>query len=264
MAIQDKLAVVDTLTEDVLLRLFKRDLIVVRVPNFYHPEYCAALAERVVADIDDGAGAGIYASNIDSFWAARRDKERHRRYFEHGIVLQRHMREVSEPHASPIDLLRLTLEESWPGGANLMRNSGRKAPFGISRLWREGSEGLPHQDLIYRETSAVEEEPTKIRDQIGVNVYLTTSRVGGELETWDVVIEDAEYEKIADRFEGSYGYTRDMLPRESIVIQPQVGDLIMINTACVHAIRKIIDGERLTISGFVGSAGEDQPLLCWS
>ncbi|BAI74121.1 hypothetical protein AZL_a05900 (plasmid) [Azospirillum sp. B510] len=264
MAISDKLIVVDTLTEDVLRKLFRREHIVVRVPKFYNPEYCAALAEGVMADIVDTAGSGIYASNIDSLWAARRSEDRHRRYFETGIVIQRRLRQVSAPHVSPTDLLRLTLDEAWPGGTALMCRNGLKAPFGISRLWRVGSEGLPHQDLLKRELGDDKLDELKISDQIGVNIYLTTSSAGGELETWDFVVSDDEYEEIAQRFEGSYGYPREMLPRESLVVAPEVGDLIMVNTACVHAIRKIVDGERLTISGFVGCAGEDRHLLCWS
>ncbi|MEM9522565.1 MAG: 2OG-Fe(II) oxygenase [Pseudomonadota bacterium] len=263
MNVQDKLKTVETLTEDILFSLFKREYIVVRVPKFYHPQHCAAVAEKVLSDIDANAGSGIYESNIDSFWSAHEDHERSRRYFEHGIVLQRRLRQASAPFPSPIDLLRLTLDESWPGGAGLMRQSGMKAPFGISRLWREGSEGLPHQDSLNREVGA-DGGAIRLDDQIGVNIFLTTSDKGGEVETWDLVIGDNEYEKISDRFKGSYGYTREMLPKESVVITPEVGDLIMINTACVHAIRKITAGARLTISGFVGNAGADQPLVCWS
>ncbi|GGP99406.1 2OG-Fe(II)-dependent halogenase WelO5 family protein [Streptomyces roseolilacinus] len=262
MSPDHKLVTVDVLDEQVLRDLFELKCVAVRVPEFYDATYSKSLADLLYQEIDSSAGAGIYESNIDSFWNVTKDAERRERYFNVALPLQRRLRRLSAPHPSPVDLLRVALDENWPGGATLMSMGGRKMPFGITRLWRTGSEGLPHQDVLHREF----DDPMAhaMVGQLGVNIYLDTADEGGELETWDHTISDEEYAGMADRYPGSYGYPRDILPDEAVLIAPQPGDLVLINTACVHAIRKITTGRRITVSGFVGNLGPDLPLRCWS
>lgn len=263
MGLQSKLATVDVLDEQVLTALFDRKYIAVRVPRFYNPVYAKALSELLYKEIDSAVAAGIYESNVDSYWSVAQDNERRERYLNAALPLQRRLRRLSAPHPSPIDLLRVTLDEAWPGGAGLMRMGGRKTPFGATRLWRTDSEALPHQDVLHRE----ETEDTRdinLLGQIGVNIYLDVAEEGGSLEAWDHVVSDEEYLALGHLYEGSYGYNRERLPEESLVISPQVGDLVMINTAYVHAVRRITCGRRITVSGFVGSRGSEEPLRCWS
>lgn len=263
MELHSKLATVDVLDEQVLMDLFNLKYIAVRVPRFYNPVYAKSLSELLYKEIDDAVAAGIYESNVDSYWSVAKDKQRRERYLNAALPLQRRMRRFSAPHPSPIDLLRVTLDEIWPGGAGLMHLGGRKTPFGATRLWRTNSEALPHQDVLRREQTD-DTKDIKLLGQIGVNIYLDVAEEGGGLEAWDHVITDEEYHGLGDRYEGSYGYKREMLPEQSVVIPPQVGDLVLINTAYVHAVRKITAGHRITVSGFVGNCGLDQPLRCWS
>ncbi|MGP3947722.1 2OG-Fe(II) oxygenase [Streptomyces sp. 7N604] len=253
----------ESLDQQVLADLFDLKYIAVRVPGFYDPMYSKSLSGLLYQEIDDSASGGIYESNIDSFWNVMKDKERRERYFNVALPLQQRLRRLSAPYPSPVDLLRLALDEAWPGGAGLMKMSGRKMPFGITRLWRTGSEALPHQDVLHREIGE-EDDTVRLVSQLGVNIYLDTADEGGELETWDHVITDEAYEDLRDEYEGSYGYPRSMLPEESLLISPEVGDLVMVNTTCAHAVRKITRGRRMTVSGFVGNSGTDQPLRCWS
>ncbi len=263
MSVSNMLATVDSLDEQVLKDLFELKYIAVRVPGFYDPMYSKSLAGLLHQEIDDSASGGIYESNIDSFWNVTKDKHRRERYFNVALPLQQRLRRLSSPYPSPVDLLRLTLDEAWHGGASLMTMSGRKMPFGITRLWRTGSEALPHQDVLVREI-AEEPDTVPLTAQIGINIHLSTADEGGELEIWDYQISDADYESLRDEYEGSYGYPRSMLPEESLLISPEIGDLIMVNTMCAHAVRKITRGRRMTVSGFVGNMGTYQPLRCWS
>lgn len=264
MSIHDKLATVSILDEAILADLFEGTYIALRVPGFYDVQYCKNLAELLYQQIDGQAvTGGIYESDIDSFWNVMNDEARRERYLDAGLPVQRRLRELCAPYPSPIDQLRLALDEAWPGGATLMAMNGRKMPFGITRLWRIGKEALPHQDLLWREAGQ-DLLAVRLRGQIGVNVYLDTADEGGELETWDRYITDQEYEKLRDTCSGSYGFPRNMLPAESLLFSPEVGDLVMVNTTRVHAVRMITKGRRITISGFVGNAGAGQPLRCWS
>lgn len=264
MAPSSKLATVDALDGQVLAALFAREVIAVRVPGFYDPLYSKFLSSALYEEVEraDTTG-GIYDSNVDSFWNVMDDPERRDRYFAAALPLQRVLRELSTPHPSPVDLLRLALDEAWPGGATLMSIAGRKMPFGITRLWRTGREALPHQDALWREIDE-HDDAVPLVGQLGVNIYLDTADAGGELETWDFVITDEQYTSLREQYPGSYGYAHSMLPAESLLISPEVGDLVLVNTMCAHAVRKITKGRRMTVSGFVGNAGADQPLRCWS
>ena len=264
MSINSRLATVNALDERVLADLFNGEVLAILVPKFYDAQYCKNLAASLYDSIDnESVSGGIYESDIDSYWNVMNDPARRERYFAMALPSQERLRGLSAPHPSPIDLLRLALDEAWPGGATMMTMGGRKMPFGITRLWRTGSEGLPHQDALWREVGR-RDEAGRLTGQLGVNVYLDTADEGGELETWDRVITDEEYEPLRDEFPGSYGYPREMLPAESLLITPRVGDLVLINTMRVHAIREITRGQRMTISGFVGSSGSGAPLGCWS
>ncbi|TDV56263.1 2OG-Fe(II) oxygenase [Actinophytocola oryzae] len=264
MSINSRLATVNVLDQKVLGALFDGDVIAILVPKFYDSLYCKNLAASLYQSIDnESVSGGIYDSDIDSYWNVMNDEQRRERYFSMALSSQDRLRRLSTPYPSPIDLLRLALDEAWAGGATLMTMAGRKMPFGITRLWRTGSEGLPHQDALWREVGRID-EVAGLTGQLGVNVYLDTADEGGELETWDRVITDEEYASLAGEYPGSYGYPREMLPEESLLVTPRVGDLVLINTMRVHAIRAITRGQRMTISGFVGSSGTGAPLKCWS
>ncbi|MFJ3190531.1 2OG-Fe(II) oxygenase [Streptomyces halstedii] len=262
MLSNSKLITVDSLTEQSLHDLFALRCVAVRVPEFYDPTYSKALSDLLYQEIDASVSGGIYESDIDSFWNVTSDPSRRERYFGGALPLQQRLRRLSAPHPSPIDLLRATLDERWPGGSTLMSMEGRKMPFGITRAWRTGSEGLPHQDVLHRESS--DPEFKAMAGQLGVNIYFDTADEGGELEVWDHRVTDEQYADIAEQYPGSYGYPRETLPESAVLIKPEPGDLVLVNTSCVHAIRKITKGRRLTVSGFVGNFGADLPLRCWS
>jgi len=258
-------ATTSSIDHSLLQRLFRGELLAVRVPGFCTERRCQILAERLYERLSTqrAQGGGIYDSDIDSFWSAYGDETRRNRYFDSALPLQRRLRDLSSPYSSPIDVLRLALDEAWPAGACLLSMSGRKLPFGITRLWETGSTALPHQDVLWREIGRDGEAASQV-GQLGVNVYLETSGSGGELELWNFKVSDIEYERSSNDYRGSYGYPRSMLPEESVVVTPEVGDLILLDTTRVHAVRGVTEGRRITLSGFIGSWGEEQPLRCWS
>lgn len=264
MSLNDKFVTTDTIDGELLQALFSGRVILAHIPGFYDPASARKLADALYEFIDEAANGGIYESDVESFWTATQDPGRRERYFQAALPLLRRLRQLSAPLPSPIDLLRLALDEAWSGGACLMTMRGRKMPFGLTRLWRTESEALPHQDVLWREVDADNDDIVRFTSQLGVNVYLDTAVEGGELESWDCVITDDTYRDIERDYPGSYGYLRDLLPQESLVFDPAAGDLVLINTLHVHAVRKVKQGRRMTISGFVGVSGPDQPLRCWS
>jgi hypothetical protein len=186
--------------------------------------------------------------------------ERTREYFDTATSSLEELRSLCAPILTPIDRLRLTLDETWPAGAKLAQLTLGKAFAGLIRSFEAGSEALPHQDLMAR---SVPDEPLAhaLKEELATNIYLQTGR-GGRLELWARRPADAEY--VALRAEGSYGIHRSDLPPCDASVEPRDGDLILFRATNLHAVSPVEDGARVAWSSFVGFRAPDQPLVLWS
>ena len=142
-----------------------------------------------------------------------------------------------------------------------MRVKEKTMLFGITRMWPVGAEALPHEDILLREIPEAEEVKGEL-SQLGVNIYIRAATKGGELEIWDCSF--SEEDTMIQGVKGNYGFDRRLLPSDSLIITPEEGDLILLNTTKVHAVRKTLEGERITVSGFIGYWGTHRPLRYWS
>jgi CRP-like cAMP-binding protein len=159
-------------------------VLAVRVPGWYTSRQCQQLTRRLLRH----PGFSRYSIAPDvgvqrvgySYFETRGDTERLEHYFDQAVPTIDEVRRVCAPLLTPIDRLRLELDERWPGGAGLAMLSGRKMFAGISRLFEDGHALPPHQDVLARETE--DEVATRLLAQLTVNIYLRTPRAGGELD----------------------------------------------------------------------------------
>ncbi|MFJ7074429.1 2OG-Fe(II) oxygenase [Streptomyces sp. NPDC098781] len=254
----------DALSSEALGKLVDGEALAVQVPAYHSPELCEEIAGRVLARLGSGYQR-IYESNVRAFTETNGDVDARREYLAESASLMSDVRESCHPLASPIDKLRCELDELWPGGARLLRHEARALVFGMVRVWRNGAEARPHLDVL-RESAPDVLEAQKFTDQIGVNIYLRVPEGAGDgegaLELWDLGLADSEL--IGDGLWGTYGYRREALPSPEVVVRPQVGDLVMLRTTRMHAVRPTCSGERVTFSGFIGHSSGSDPLLLWS
>ena len=91
------------------------------------------------------------------------------------------MRTLARPAVTPIDKLRLELDEQFPHGATVARFQGRKMLTGIARITRAAYSQIvaeqPHFD-------ALPEKYGVLDAQLAANIYLAVPPKGGELEIW--------------------------------------------------------------------------------
>ncbi|NJL10326.1 MAG: hypothetical protein HC908_09560, partial [Calothrix sp. SM1_7_51] len=175
---------------------------------------------------------------------------------------------VCFPYLSPIDKLKLDLGDMWLGGACIENIHNRRMLAGIAHAFENGFELPPHQNILFRDILDTVLPPMHFFEdltvQLSSNIYLRTPEVGGELEIWDLkpswllqqLIRDQEY-----KYEGIID--RSKLPPATVVIKPEIGELILFDSGCIHAASSC-KGSRVYMSMFIGYRSTEKPLTYWS
>ena len=101
---------------------------------------------------------------------------------------------------------------------------------------------------------------SEMTEQLGCNIYLRTPETGGELQMW--LREATATEKgIIREVEG---LDIDVIEPPRLVLKPEEGDMIMMSTRLLHAVRPSEDSHRVSQGTFIGVYGENNPLTYWS
>jgi hypothetical protein len=266
-----KVAKVDQLSTDVLRSFVQNELCAIHVPLYCDPYLCRQLGEwfaynpeleNYTHEIrnDDGVkyleyGVERLGVPFNSTYGKKLDSPEKTLYYELASKGIRRVREKYAPHLSPIDKLRLELDELWPHGANVAAFEGRKMFVGIGRVMRAETSNIaefqPHFD-------AVPQALANLQAQYAANIYLVMPEQGGELELWDappLSLDQLENEHVDHDW-------RSELP-SSFLVAPRHGDLIIFNARRPHAIRSFPDGCRVTLQSFLGLT-ESQSIVFWN
>lgn len=265
----ERVVVLDSLSYEELARLFdgRRAALIVR--PFAKPDLCRQIAEKLlglgeeepylhevkVGDAIQYKHLGVnrvgYPFNLTLSKDASSESKQH--YYEEALHGTRRIRELADPTLSPIDKLRLFLDELWPNGANVAAFEGRKMLVGIGRLMRAelsaASEETPHVDILPPHVHALD-------NQLAANVFLRMPDRGGELLLWDIppFRQDAP--------PGSNLLSYDHLG-DPLIIAPQLGDLTLFCSMKPHATTSFPAGLRITLQCFIGEK-HGEPLYLWN
>jgi len=254
---------VNALEASHVMGLLDRSLDAVVAPNWFSPEACMAIAERVKKSQYYSAypdyptvgrlGQELFECSSEADFA---------RYQANALTLIRDMRGLAHPYITPVDRLRLELDDIWPTGCNLKKLGDKKAFAGVVREYRETSSAEPHCDVIAWDILESHKGQTSVTNQIAANVYLKTSESGGELLLWDEWPSQSTY-NVAHNAEG-IGLDKKKIPARKLEIAPKQGDLILFNSMRIHSVKEIKDSVRMTWACFIGYSGPDAPLVIWS
>jgi|SRR5579862_2484853 len=152
-----------------------------------------------------------------------------------------------------------TIAASWPLGIETLTYDDHVLHRSIARrIVGRGAEA--HDDDIAKDIPG-HRSASKVRIQMGVNLYIETPEDGGELEGWHRRLSSEEYE--AARIPGSYGVHRSVLGDPNWILKPSEGDVVVFNNSEIHAIRASKQA-RSTWGFFLGFRSDRLPLLIWS
>jgi len=197
----------------------------------------------------------VYMPHIDTKW----DPEQIAVYHDVAIPSIHDVRSMFSPYISPVDRIRLLLQELWPAGANLLRLRGRACFVGAVRVFQPTtSEFYPHNDRIDQETDAP--EIVDFTEQFVANIYLQVPDEGGDLQLWLRDPDPDEKQRILE----VEGLEPETIEPPVHTIHPEAGDLIVFSSQMLHAVTPVAGKHRVGMAAFIGCQGPDRPLLYWS
>jgi hypothetical protein len=263
MIVRQTVQISNQLNQRELVKLASGEVQAIHIPNYYPQDLSALMAQRLI----NHPLFGHYVNAPDigrigmAYFETTASEHLHQKYYEQANEAIQLVRDIFHPYVSPLDLLRLQLQELWAQGANIENIEGQHMFVGLTRVFQDGAGALPHQDCLAWDAPG-NERATELLSQLTANIYLSTSEIGGEVELWKQRLSLEEYDSL--RFENQYGLDRAKLPLPDVTIKPQVGDLILFNASNLHAVSAARGGQRVTLSMFIGYRGEDRPLSYYS
>jgi MFS family permease len=259
-----------SLGRDALLTLVRGEAIAIVVADYYPAGTCAEFAQWVIDDSWYGEYEnvpGVHKWGLNTYEGLS-SKERERSYYENAPRAIMAMRERWLPYLSPVDRLRLELQEAWPAGANLEHLDGHALFVGQARVFEGGDGAVPHQDFLPWELADLRRAPrtdtrAELIGQLTANLYLQTPKTGGELELWSAGLPHDVYDGLRDPVH-TYGLDRARLDPPAATIKPADGMLVLFHSTRPHAVRPAADCDRIALSFFIGVRGLEHPLTYWS
>jgi len=183
------------------------------------------------------------------------------KYHKSALTNTERLRTIFLPYLSPVDKLRVVLEDIWPAGATTEVLGGKKCFVGICRIMEPFVELLAHNDSLERDTPELVEAKTLL-GQLSACVYLQVPDVGGGLRLWmKGPANENEYCQLKGN---SYGISMEKLGPPMYLIEPEMGELVIFNTSKYHGVAPGQGSSRINVGLFIGYRGDDLPLTYWS
>lgn len=267
MSQPNRIRVTSILKGDDVNDLIKNNIVTLVIKNFYQQELCQKLYKKILVNrsfekythelvkgrrvIQKYFGVDRLGYPFNLTYNSSPESEITAHYYKEAARGICQLREYCMSAVTPIDKLRLELDERFELGATVAAFQGRKMLAGIVRISKEKLSNLsaeqPHFDAL----------PTKfahLNEQFAANIYLNVPNCGGELELWDTP-------PVEPLFQTPFDW-RASLPT-SIKIKPSQGDLIIFNCRRPHAISSFRGTDRVTAQVFIGFQ-KNKPLQMWN
>jgi 2OG-Fe(II) oxygenase superfamily len=236
----------------------------IHLRNYYPPIYAQLLSERLLAHPLFGHyhNAPKLGRVGMAYFETMGQPELRAIYYDKAMDWIRQIRAAAAPYQSPMDLLRLQLQECWAQGANLETVDARPMFVGLARVFEENAGAEPHQDHLLKVSGPDCPSAQSLVTQLAANIYLRLPAAGGELELWSLKPSAAEFRAL--KAPGRFGADRQLLPEPDTVIRPGIGDAILFDSTHLHSVRPSRNGVRVSLSCYIGYRGPGAPLTYWS
>lgn len=282
----------DRLRASDLTRLFTHQATALHVPGFYETGAATRLGKELAGEADAGKGRnwkvstsrGLESSDVSTLGehppynvaSASNDSSAQDDYFN-GVMRELEKRRLTNidgaviPQLWPLDLLRLQLDEAWPAGGGLARETGgERRPFsgGLPRImkgptrWRKGYIHVDEMGPL---------DPNS--GLFSANVYLrppdnATADLQEVLHIWPIGIRSRwDWYRNALLLSGLSSQDPEAQIRlrsrlgPPITVSVRPGDLVLLCVQRPHAAIGFSSGTRVSLQCFVQYHGPNERLL---
>ena len=259
-----RIAEIGRLDPEAIVATAHRELAAVRIPKWCPDEVCQHFTKQIAGTVgtpydDEPAFRKIIGGAV---YDAANMPEKLDEYANSAQKWSDEIRKVFSPFLSPIDRLRLELQERWPHGCQLQQFRGRPGSASLLRAFEDGGEARAHQDMTNWDIPNIP-EALEFETQLSAVTYLGCPEKGGELELWDFGYDNkAEYDR--RKITNDYGIDRKHIGEPAMSLVPRVGELIIFNARSLHAVSRVHTGKRSSQSTFIAFHGLNKPLSVFS
>ena len=272
-------------TKEALDALFSHECSAIIVPEFF-PRRAAAKLGRLMLQselrsnwkISQSVGGSLEESQVDSVGMPHNvalASGNMEGYFAQAGELNAWMRTLNlgdgdqpgVPSLTPIDKLRIDLDDVWSGGCMVSRQSGRSLLPAAGRIMEANRDDSGHQDGFCH----VDELELMVpeRGLFSANIYLNVPppMQGGELLIYPLRFSTKEefcdnaasLSLLLTQEKGAQQELRRLLPMP-LRISPRAGDLVLLCAQRPHSVSSVRSGTRVSIQSFLTHSGAQEPL----
>jgi hypothetical protein len=227
------------LTREALSALCKGDILAIRVPDFMSKGECCRLGKAVTqSPFFRFDGTGFCGIGPGGFALPTASDD----YFGSGHVIDKIL-------AAP----RTNLEQALGHLDRPLYGLDKPMRALTARRYTPEFIAPPHQD------HDLDKYPWALT-QLGISLGLVSPKKGGAIRLWDLAYPPAGYAKRV--LPGRKELNETLIPSHDEAIESEVGELLIVNARRIHAIDRIQEGERISVSGFL--AVEAHRIYIWS
>ena len=255
-----------TISSSSIQDLCNGKIVAIWVKRFYETQFCEYATKKIegspqITSYPEIAGfyrlGSPYAQAFEDF-KNKNIFSTIESYFQNSLEQIEHIRSLFHPYYSPIDKLRLLLDEAWEPGATLKTVNKSKYFAGIVRIMNDSKTALPpHVDRYI----PLDSPDIKYKIQLAANIYLNTPKKNGHLKLWQQSISKID---TSQRNKLAVCESQKYLPNPAVSISPECGDLVIFNASLLHAVTGEMEGKRMALGLFIGMRAYNEPLEFWS